>query len=361
MHDLFSSIRRPARRLGLLLGGVLGGLLGAGQPADALTITPVFQNGVPVAAQNVINNVITEYQNDFSNNVNLTIAFGWGVLNGSPITSGAATDFDTSDFLSPFGPSTGFTLAQVKALYTGAAAAPGATQVLVTANANLPAAYPNPGCCGGTTPTNFMIPDAEYKALTGMALDADQFDGFTGYATDFCGTNVPNCAYDFSGGPPPANTIDFKAVVEHELSHAMSRVDFAFSSQAAGGAPPFLTPQDFFKFSDSNGCTKTLDPNFDITCFSFDGGATNPGPRTFSNSSDSGDWINANTDSFNAFIDTGVFAQVSTADILLMCAEGWNDRAVCGTPAVSTPEPGTLALLGTSLLGLAALRRRRRQ
>jgi hypothetical protein len=29
--------------------------------------------------------------------------------------------------------------------------------------------------------------------------------------------------------------------------------------------------------------------------------------------------------------------------------------------AIATPEPGTLALLGTSLLGFAALRRRRRQ
>ncbi len=74
-----------------------------------------------------------------------------------------------------------------------------------------------------------------------------------------------------------------------------------------------------------------------------DGGATNPGGRTFSNDSDSGDWINFGTDSFNAFLSRGVDANVSTADILLMCAEGWNDRAVCGTPAVSAPEPGTLA------------------
>src|SRR6516165_4810968 len=80
---------------------------------------------------------------------------------------------------------------------------------------------------------------------------------------------------------------------------------------------------------------------------------------SFSNSSDSGDWINAFGDSYNAFISQGEFASVSAADLDLMCAEGWNDRAACGTPATPTPEPATLALLGTSLLGFAAPRRRR--
>jgi len=367
MHDLYPSIRRPARRLGLLLGGVLGGLLGA-QPADALTITPSYDASwsdagwgsaaTNAAAKNVVNNVIAEFQGFFSNPVSITIAFGLGEVRGLPVTSGAAAFFDASDFP----PTTQFTLAQVKALYATAAGAAGATQVLVTANANLPAAYPNPG--GSNM---FMVPDAEYKALTGgLALDADPIDGYTGYATNgnFCSSG-PACPYDFTGGAPAAGTIDFTAVVEHELSHAMSRVDFAFSGNDMnpGGPPPFLTPQDFFRYQDNAGtCNTTLEPRFNIACFSYDGGATNPSPfRTFSNSSDSGDWINANSDSFNAFLGRGVDGSISITDILLMCAEGWNDRAVCGTPATSAPEPGTLALLGTSLLGLAALRRRRRE
>jgi hypothetical protein len=146
----------------------------------------------------------------------------------------------------------------------------------------------------------------------------------------------------------------------------MSRVDFAFSNSKGtptpNQAPPFLTPQDFFRYQDNAGtCNTTLEPKFNVACFSYDGGATNPSPfRTFSNDSDSGDWINAASDSFNAFLSRGVDGSVSTTDILLMCAEGWNDRAVCGTPAVGASEPGTLALLGTSLLGFAALLRRRR-
>jgi hypothetical protein len=154
-----------------------------------------------------------------------------------------------------------FTLAQVKGFYAAAAAGPGATQVLVTANANLPAAYPNPGESAG-----FFIPDAEYKALTGAALDSDPIDGFTGYATNFCGGGT--CPYDFTGGAPAANAIDFTAVVEHELSHALSRVDFGFSFGVQGDPPPFLTPQDFFKYDCGTG---NLDPKFNVTCFSFNG------------------------------------------------------------------------------------------
>ena len=356
MHDLFPSIRRhPGRRLGLLSAVALGALFAAGQPAQALTITPSFDAswagwGANLAAANaVVTSVINEYQNDFNNPVTVTIAFGLGETEGQPVTSGASANITGTNY------NQNYNLAQVQALYAGAAGAAGATSVLQTANANLPATYPHPGgrATGGVPA--FIVPDAEYLALKGAAQNADLIQGFTGYATNFCGGGT--CPYDFTGGPPGGTAIDFKAVVEHEIAHALGRIDYAF----AGGGQP-LTPQDFSKYAMSGGaCTKTLDPNFDITCFSYDGGVTNPQGRTFSNFSDSGDWINANGDSYNYAIGQGEFASVSNADLLLMCALGWNDASVCGTAIVTTPEPGTLALLGTSLLGLAALRRRRRQ
>jgi hypothetical protein len=197
----------------------------------------------------------------------------------------------------------------------------------------LPATYTNPG---GLT-DKFFIPDAEYKALNGVAQNADTIDGYTGYATNLC-----------SGGTCPG----FTAFVEHEIAHAMGRVDWAFSTGpgigTTGGAPPFLTTLDFFKYNHGTG---KPDPTFVQTYFSYDGGASNPGVRTFSDTSNSSDWIGFPDDSYNFEVAQG--ASVSTADILEMCALGWNDSAVC------VPEPGTLALLCTSLLGFAALRRRR--
>src|SRR6516162_1178126 len=134
MRDVYGSVRSPfgrrVRGLGLLSGVALGALLGVGQAAQALVITPSFDASwaaAPAAATTVVNNVIAEYEAAFSNAVTVTVAFGWGELNGSPISSGAATVFAGSDFPPPFGPANTFSLSQVKGFYNTAAGGAGAT------------------------------------------------------------------------------------------------------------------------------------------------------------------------------------------------------------------------------------------
>jgi hypothetical protein len=186
---------------------------------------------------------------------------------------------------------------------------------LVTANAHIPATYPNPG--GGTS---FLLGDAEFKALNnGTAQNTDAVDGETGYATSACSGNT--C----SGFLMPA--------IEHEIAHAMGRLDLATN---ASGIPSKLTPLDFFKYAISPGgaCTNVLDPRFDQTCFSIDGGATNPLGRQFSNVSDRADWNSNVLDSYNYAIGNG--ATVSSADITEMCALGWQGCAA----AVPAPPIG---------------------
>ena len=312
MHDLCPPVRwRSSRPLGLLLGGMLGAVFAAGQPADALTITPIFDSpwtntttGAPAAATTDVTNVIHEYEADFSNPVTITVQFGWGENNGTPVTSGATGGPIAGDF---------FTLAQTKSRYAGAVGLQPTNAALATANAHLPATYINPSAAGGNS-QNFFIGNAEYKALTGTALPGyTGNDSSTGYATNLC-----------SGATCPSS---FQAIVEHEVAHAMGRIDQAFVSPN----PPFLTPLDFFKYDLG---TTTLDRTFVQTPFSIDGGATNPLGRTFSNTSDSGDWIGVPSDSYNFSVANG--ATVSSADITEMCALGWND---CGN-AVPAPLIG---------------------
>ena len=332
-------IRLPARLLRpALLASVAAAAIAA--PAQALQINPVFEqswiNSAPAGATTVVNNVIAEFERDFRNPVTINIQFGWGDINGGSVGGSlGVTSFPQVENASPFPTGVAqYSLAQTKGFYATAVGLQPNNTVLATANANLPAAYPN-----GSNSSSFFISDPQYKALTGVAQNADTIDAYNGYGSGF--------AWDFSGGPPGPGKFDFTSVVEHEVSHAMGRVDWGFYPGTHGENPPFLTPLDFFKYTCN---TTNLDPTFNQTCFSFDGGNTNPSGRRFNDNSDSGDWLNnGNLDSNDAFLGTNQFATFTPVDLIEMYALGWD-------PA---PEPGTLALLATSLCGIGWLKRRR--
>jgi hypothetical protein len=260
-----------------------------------------------------VNSAITTYEGLFTNNITVHIAFQWGGNIGGGGTGAAA--LPAVNVLN---------LAQTEALFTAHAAAHPENTVINTAAQHLPATFPNPDPNGSSS---FLITTAEQAALTG-ANSGLASDGTIGFGT--------------------SSTSQFwEAFALHEIGHIMGRFDQAF---AAPPNPPVLTPLDFFKYDPG---TTTLDPTFTITNFSFDGGATNPGGRQWSNVSDSGDWIGFPSDPYNAFTDGT--AVLSTPDIQLDNALGWDPAA-----AVVAPEPASVALLGlgTVLLGAYRLRRK---
>src|SRR5712691_4334169 len=80
MRDFFGLIRDGGSRLGLLSGVALGTLLGAGQPADALLITPTFDASITgnlnaVQIEGAINSAISTIDGLYSNVVTVPVTF----------------------------------------------------------------------------------------------------------------------------------------------------------------------------------------------------------------------------------------------------------------------------------------------
>jgi hypothetical protein len=308
--------------------GILALALCAAPVHAQLVIVPTFDptwftNPNAAAATACVNRVITEIEGLFSNNATVNITFEFG-------QAGAGGAFEQEPNFSPT-----LTLSQVTTMMTNHANAHPENAVLNTAKAFYPSSYNNPNGSNG-----FYMNDAEYMALNNGAKQ----NGDLVNATISLGPDFPGQPWNY-GTTGMNGTIFAQGVFEHEITHAMGRIDYAFAGT------PFLLPLDLYKYDPG---TTTLDPLFNTTAFSYDGGTTQAA-QEFANFSDSGDWGNANGDSFNAF--DGPFLSMSQTDLNLMYALGW-DPIVQQAPV---PEPAAIALLGIGLAGIAGARLRRRK
>ncbi len=308
----------------LLLAGVAS--LALSCPADALTINPTFDAFVTQPARDAFNFAAAEFQALYTDpiNVNITVNTGTTGLGGSstPI----------------FGI---FSYAQVRT-------------ALINDNAAHPSADGNTSVGAGgsintttdpSTSGRYFIPRAEEKALGLIPNDLTNDGTFT-YNRNLTYTFDPN-------NRAVAGAFDFIGVAEHEISEIMGRIPGLGGDIA--GSPGFL-PYDLFRYRGANtrGITNTGSGNF----FSINNGTTNLHGFNDANTNggDPQDWDNSNlSDPYDAFTSSGQGHAITSYDITTLDVIGYDLRQ-----AQETPEPGTLALLGTSLLGLAALRRRRR-
>lgn len=215
-----------------------------------------------------------------------------------------------------------------------------------TAIANLPAKSP--------AGNQFVIPYAEAKALGLRPAKASGFDGYVGF--------VPN-NYTFNDSSGVASGT-------YDLASPSMRFLRCSGASPAGirGAPPAYTyPFDLFRYTAPGKASYHYGTQ---AYFSIDGGTT----KLHNFNAGSGDqsdwpWASGCVDAQAAGLDPRCVLGLSAADLTALDIIGWDSSgaselvagtSIGGSPGASNavPEPATLLLLGTSLLGLSQSRQR---
>jgi len=175
------------------------------------------------------------------------------------------------------------------------------------------------------------------KALGLRAANAPGIDGRVGFSSAASYTFDPN-------NRAVAGAFDFIGVAEHEIAEVMGRYGM---TQNGCGATLCDSPIDLFRY--------TSPGNFDLnpengSYFSIDSGNTNINTFNGTGGGDLSDWLGLSLDAFNHSLSRGQEEPFTAGDLTLMDVINYD-------PAV-VPEPDTLALLATSLIGLGAFCRR---
>jgi len=352
-----------AAGLALALGAGVSAPVQAGLIINADTTDP----SVTGPAKTDINAAVTLFQTQFAatRNLNVSIQFKMGDLGAGGLGTSNSTTYS-------------FTYGQ----YTGAlgtAATNIGNPIEVSAVNNLGSGNGS----GGTGRVQTTSADARMLSADGANLNALCAGGTCSGNTNgtFDGLITLNNragVLDFNRGDGfTTGTWDAMRTIEHEIDEVLAIG--GPGSQLPGNTNPNGTIGDEYLFRYSGKGTPSLTTNPTATAFfSFDGGANkvanfNQGFNNAArgncltnapqNCGDFADWANtvANTgpDGCGSGLVQDAFAcPKQIADIGLASAEGMALQAIGYDPV---PEPGTLALLVTSLLGFAALRRRRRQ
>jgi len=175
--------------------------------------------------------------------------------------------------------------------------------------------------------------------------------------------------YYYGTGPQPANDYDIFSVIEHETDEVLgtsSCIDTGGGSLSDGCAGSTnASAVDLFRYSAPG--TRVLESTTPGAYFSDNGGATAIGPdyNTLANGNDYADFVtNSSTNCVEVQTTNGCLGaapDISTdggSEVTILDAVGYNLKPTSTGPVV--PEPNTLALLGSGMLGVGFLVRRRR-
>lgn len=336
----YGSIRSASRpRFSRLLAllPVLAAICAAPLPAQAgLTFTTTFDSSVTnvVGAQAAIDAALAEYSTLFSDNVNIKLkfvnsGFGLGSSSTASISGLSYANFHTALINDA----------------TSSADTTALTRLAVDGN-------------GVLNPVNGTNTLAQGRpALKAMGMDAffnvDTAFGYNnvGYFDGEIDLNLGLMNLDRITIDP--NKYDLKAVTQHEVDEVMGTISNV-------GDPFFNTPPrvaDLFRFDAAGNRSFTSNTNAQ-SFFSIDG-STLLAQYNQSGIGDWGDWVSCPNAAPTPKVQDACSSPGGTpnlgVELTLLDVIGW-DRI---TAANSTPEPGSIALVGLALLGLSAARRRK--
>jgi PEP-CTERM motif-containing protein len=373
VDELFLSIRRPARRLGLSWGLVLGALASATQPVQAgtLTIIPTFDSTItspPNAAQ-----------------IEAAINSAIGTIDGLYSTFNTVTDnvyfqLGPGSFLARtndgfFGERyTSYT----NALKADSTANPSNT-VLSTAIANLSKGNASSGA-SRIAATTGLLRMLGFTAPPCFSATGDFNCGAAGHPFDSIVTLSTTRPLDYTRPTPafPPTEYDALGAIEHELDEVVggggagSTLNEIFNNCSTNPSNFFCNKfgtLDLYRYSAPNTPSFTTSGSAS-SYFSVDGGVTNIVGFNQSSGGDFADFgPNVTACSGGGFGGPDAFIQdafscnnqqrenytTASPEYSMLLSIGYDPIA-----AAAVPEPGTLALLGTSLLGFGAVRRRQR-